>query len=270
VGLRQTYRLVPVDGPAIVARVDVAGQALLVAVQLVGPAEVHLAGERGVVALAAQIVGVGGDVGGQVAGVVVGADLGGQLAGDHDEARGGAQRRVAVGIFEDDALAGQAVEVGGLDGGVLVVEGQQRGGHLVRHDVEDVGLFGGHGCCRRLERSIAVEEGYRNYVQEEEDGETEDTGRRRTKRRPGAFCTAQQWRLDRDGWTRPEARAHPDVRERADGVIAGAQGVRSAIATGDLVFFSPSSCFFFCLLLSLSLFLLCSVIFPLFFPLVYS
>lgn len=45
----------------------------------------HLASKCSVVALTAQIVRIGWDVGGQIGGVVVGTNLGGQLAGDHDE-----------------------------------------------------------------------------------------------------------------------------------------------------------------------------------------
>ena len=40
---------VPVHGPAIVGRIDVAGQPLLVAVQLIGAAKMHFAGQGGVV-----------------------------------------------------------------------------------------------------------------------------------------------------------------------------------------------------------------------------
>ncbi len=57
---RAHLRLVPVHRPAIVRRIDVAGQAFLVAVQLVGTAEVHLARQRRAIAEVAQVVGVGG------------------------------------------------------------------------------------------------------------------------------------------------------------------------------------------------------------------
>ena len=133
--------LVPVDGPAVVTGVDVTGETLLVAVQLVRPAEVHLTGEGRVVTLATQVVGIGGDVGGQIRRVVVSPNLRGQLAADHHEARRGTQRSIAIGRVEDDTLPGQPVEVGGFDGGVLVVQRQQGRRHLVGHDVQDVRLL---------------------------------------------------------------------------------------------------------------------------------
>ena len=67
-----------VGGPAEVGGVDVGGQPLLEAVQLVGADEVHLAGEAGLVAGAAQVVGEGRDVGGELGGVVVDAGAAGE------------------------------------------------------------------------------------------------------------------------------------------------------------------------------------------------
>ena len=55
-GRRSVERDAPVRRPAEVRGVDVAGQPVLVAVQLVGPDEVHLAGQRGGVARGAQVV----------------------------------------------------------------------------------------------------------------------------------------------------------------------------------------------------------------------
>lgn len=115
--------------------------------QLVGTAEMHLARQRRVVALVAQVMCVGRDVRWEICCVVVSPDLGRQLAGDHGEARGRTQGRIAVGIIEDDAILGQTLQVGSLDGGLLVMDGQQRGGHLVRHDVKDVGSARRHGWC---------------------------------------------------------------------------------------------------------------------------
>ncbi|MNQ66985.1 hypothetical protein D3C85_814890 [compost metagenome] len=137
---RAHVRLVPVHRPAIVGRVDIAGQAFFVAVQLVRAAEVHLAGQRGAVAQPAQMVGIGGHVGREVGGIVVGADLRRQLAAHQGEARGRAERAVAVGRIEDHAFGGQLREVRHLDGR-RGVERQQRRGHLVGHDEEDVGAF---------------------------------------------------------------------------------------------------------------------------------
>ena len=158
VPLQPLVRVLPVDGPAVVPRVDVAGQAALVAMQLVAD-EVHLAGQRGLVAGGAQVVGVRGGAGLDAAGVVVGGDLGGQLAGDHGHAGGGAQRRGAVGLVEDDGAGSEGVEVGGEDLRGRVVDLEQRRGQLVGHDVEDVGLFeagggGGGGGCGRPGRGV--------------------------------------------------------------------------------------------------------------------
>ncbi|MDT4801954.1 hypothetical protein FQZ97_346690 [compost metagenome] len=137
---RAHLRLVPVHRPAVVGRVDVAGQALLVAVQLVRAAEVHLARQRRAVAEAAQVMGIGGHVGGKVGGVVVGPDLRRQLPAHQSEARGRAERAVAVGRIEYHALGGEPRQVRHLDWRGRV-EGQQRRGHLVGHDEEDVGAF---------------------------------------------------------------------------------------------------------------------------------
>ena len=59
--LRSLVRLVPVGRPAEVGRVDVGGQPLLEAMELVGPDEVHLAGEARPVARRAQVVREGRD-----------------------------------------------------------------------------------------------------------------------------------------------------------------------------------------------------------------
>lgn len=110
--------------------------------QLIRPTEMHLARQSGMVSLATQVMRIGGRVRRQIRGIVVGANLGGQLAGDHDEARGSAERRVAVGRVKCNSLTGETVEVGGFDGGAFVVKGQEGRGHLVGHDVEDVWFFG--------------------------------------------------------------------------------------------------------------------------------
>ncbi len=63
--------LAVVGRPAEIGGVDVGGEPFLEAVQLVGADEMHLARQRGVIAGAAQVVGVGRDVGGEFGGVVV-------------------------------------------------------------------------------------------------------------------------------------------------------------------------------------------------------
>ena len=138
-------RLVPVHRPAVVGGVDVAGQALLIAVQLIRAAEVHLSRQRRAVAEAAQVVGVGGHVGGEVGGVVVGADLRWQPAADQGEARRRAERAVAVGRVEHHGLLGQLHQVGHLHRRGGIVQRQDRCGHLVGHDEEDVRALHGGG-----------------------------------------------------------------------------------------------------------------------------
>ena len=108
-------RLIPVHRPAVVGGVDVAGQALFIAMQLVRAAEMHLARQRGAIAQAAQVMGVGRYIGGEVGSVVVSADLRGQLAADQGKARRRAQRAVAVGGVEHHGLGGQAHQVGHLN-----------------------------------------------------------------------------------------------------------------------------------------------------------
>lgn len=80
--------LVPVHAPAEIAGVDVTGETLLVAMQLVAD-EVHLSRQSGLVALEAQVVCICEHVAADLSGVVVGADGHGQLARDHAHARGG-------------------------------------------------------------------------------------------------------------------------------------------------------------------------------------
>ena len=65
--------MVPVGRPAEIGGVDVGRQPFLEAMQLVRPAEVHLAGEDGAVAAKPQVMGEGRDVGGEFRGVVVDA-----------------------------------------------------------------------------------------------------------------------------------------------------------------------------------------------------
>ena len=80
--------LFPVDDPAKVAWVDVTGQSGLVTMQLVAY-EVHLAGQYGVVAAEAQVVGIRGYVTRDLGGIVIRANLHWELPGDHTHAGGG-------------------------------------------------------------------------------------------------------------------------------------------------------------------------------------
>lgn len=141
VPLKASVRLVPIDSPAEVGRVDVTGKTLLIAVKLVTN-KVHLASQGRVVAHAAKVVRVSGNLGADLGGIVVGANLHGQQAGDHAHARRGAQRRRAVSRVELNGLGCQRIKVGGLDLRVGVVHLELRSGQLVGHDVQDVGLRG--------------------------------------------------------------------------------------------------------------------------------
>jgi len=141
-------RLIPVHRPAIVGGVDVAGQALFVTVQLVWPAEMHLARQRGAVAETTQVVGIRRHIGGEICRVVVGADLARQLAADQGKARRRTQWAVAVGGVEHHALCGEATEIRQLDRG-RSVERQHRRGHLIGHDEKNVLALHGSSAFHR-------------------------------------------------------------------------------------------------------------------------
>lgn len=87
--------LVPVHAPTEIAGVDVTGETLLVAVQLIAN-EVHLACEGGLVSCKTEVVRVGKYVAANLGSVVIGCNLHGQLARDHTHARRGAEWRGAV------------------------------------------------------------------------------------------------------------------------------------------------------------------------------
>ena len=142
-------RFVPVHCPAIVGGVDVTGQAFFIAVQLVRPAEMHLARQRGAIAEAPQVVGIGRYIGWEICRVIVGPDLARQLAADQGEARRRAQRAVAVGCVEHHALCGQAAQIWQLDRG-RSIDRQHRRGHLIGHDEKNVlALHGASAFHRR-------------------------------------------------------------------------------------------------------------------------
>lgn len=137
--LQPPLRLIPINHPSIIPRVDITSQPLLVTVKLLAY-EVHFSGENGLVVETAQVVGVGRDVASDAVGVVEGADCGGELGGYHGHSTRCAQGRRAVGGVEDDTIRGEFVEVGGYDLGVRVVHLEEGSGELVGHDVKDVGL----------------------------------------------------------------------------------------------------------------------------------
>jgi hypothetical protein len=142
----------PVGGPAEVGRIDVGGQALLQAVQLVGPDEMHLARQAGLVALEPEVMGEGRDGGAEFRRVVVDAGVRGQQPGHEDRPRRGAQGRGAVSGFKHHAFLGQAVERRGLHDRVAIgLETQSR--QLVDHDDEKIRLGSAHV---RLNMSVVL------------------------------------------------------------------------------------------------------------------
>jgi hypothetical protein len=108
-------RVLPVGRPAEVGRIDVGGQPLLEAVQLVRTDEVHLAGQHRAIARKAQVVREGRHGRGKLGGVVVGLYRRGQLPGQHGKARRRTERRIAVGVVEDHAALGQRRDTRRLD-----------------------------------------------------------------------------------------------------------------------------------------------------------
>ena len=133
-----------VGGPAEIGGVDVGGQAFLKPVQLVGADEVHLAGQGGVVAGAAQVVGVGRDVRGELGGVVIDPGAARQGARHEGGAGGGAKRRGGVGVGKAHRPGGQGAQVRDMqEGGGAVVE--ERAGQLVDHQDQDIGFVGHRG-----------------------------------------------------------------------------------------------------------------------------
>ena len=144
---RAHLQFVPVDRPAVVGGVNVAGHALFVAVQLIGATKVHLARQRGSVTEVAQVVGVGGHVGGEVGRVVVALDARWQLATDQAEARRRAQGAGAIGRLKHHTFLRQATQMRHVHHRCGVVHRQDGRGHLVGHDEQDMGTSGRHGVC---------------------------------------------------------------------------------------------------------------------------
>ena len=117
--------------------VEVDGELALEAVQPVRADQVHLAGQHRLVALRAQQVGPRDRVHGQRRGVVPAAAAVGVAAGHERQPRRHAQRIVAVGGVEGDALARQPVHARRGDEGMAVGAGELRR-VLVGHEDQDV------------------------------------------------------------------------------------------------------------------------------------
>jgi hypothetical protein len=136
----------PVRRPGEIGGVDVGGEAFLVAVQLVGADEVHLAGQDRAVAGRREGMRERRHRRRQLAGVVVGADGGRQPAAQHGEAGRRADRRVAVGGVEHHAAVGDRLQMRRLHHPAAIA-GQGCGRHLVGHHEEDVRLCHGLAAC---------------------------------------------------------------------------------------------------------------------------
>ena len=130
---------VPVGRPGEVGGIDVGREALLEAVQLVGPHEVHLPREHRAVAGEPEVVHEGRHRGRELRGVVPGADLGGRPPGQHREPGRRAQRRGAVGRVEARPALGEGIQGGRAHERMAVGAGEVRR-QLIRHDQQDVGL----------------------------------------------------------------------------------------------------------------------------------
>ena len=135
--------MVPVRRPAVIGGIDVGRQPLLEAVQLVRPAEVHLAGQDRAIAAKPQTMGEGRNVGGEFRGVVIDAGARRQAAGHEGGARGRAEGARAIGAVEHDAGIGEREHVRRA-GQSLAIDRQERRRHLVGHDEEDVRRSHGH------------------------------------------------------------------------------------------------------------------------------
>ena len=138
---RPDLRLLPIRRPAEIRGIDIRRQPLLEAMELVGAAEMHLAGEGRAVAGLAEVMGEGRNVGGEIGRIVEGPDPCGPTPRHHGEARGRAERAGAISGVEDRAAIGQRLDVGRLDQ-LVAVDRQKARRHLVGHDEEDVGASG--------------------------------------------------------------------------------------------------------------------------------
>jgi hypothetical protein len=153
---RPLLESLPVRRPAEVRRIDVGGEPLLEAMQLIGSAKMHLAAEHRLIAGAAQIMREGGNLRRKLRGIVVGADGRDLPARQEREPRGGAQRAVAIERIEHDAARGQRVDVRGLRE-AIAVRGQRARRQLIGHQNQEIGsACHGGSCAHRLIIARAV------------------------------------------------------------------------------------------------------------------
>ena len=128
----------PIRRPAEIGRIDVGGEPLLEAVQLIGAAKMHLAAQDGLVAGAAQIMSEGRHLRREFSRIVVGTDRRYLAARQQGKPRGRAQRAIAVERFEEDALRSQGIDVRCLRDPVSIGWKGARG-ELIGHQNEEIG-----------------------------------------------------------------------------------------------------------------------------------
>src|ERR1035438_5141175 len=97
---RTLLEAIPIGCPAEVRRINIGGQALFEAVELIRAAKMHLAAQNGPITGVAQIVRERRYLSGELRGVVVRADCGGQAAGEPRKSRWRTQRVVAIERIE--------------------------------------------------------------------------------------------------------------------------------------------------------------------------
>src|SRR5829696_7011056 len=139
----------PVRRPVGIGGVDIRGQALLEAVELVGTDEVHLAGEPRVVATVAEVMRHGRQRRAHVGRVVEDPGARRQPPREQARARRSAQRRRAIGALEHGRPVGQRRQLRCVHEPVTV-SGQARRAELVGHDQEQVRRPRGHSAATYL------------------------------------------------------------------------------------------------------------------------
>lgn len=129
--------IVPIRRPVEVRGTDVGGDALLEAMQLVRPDEMHLAAQCGLIAFRPQIVSHRRDRRRKFVGIVPDGDAIGITACKHGGARRRAEREVCVSVVEDCASIRERAQVRRFDERMPVTRQCLRR-ELVRHDQQNI------------------------------------------------------------------------------------------------------------------------------------
>ena len=133
--------LAVIGRPAEIGGIDVRGQPLLEAVQLVRTDEMHLAGQTGRIAGGAQMMREGRDGRDKLGGIVIDAGARGQLSAHERGAGGRTERRGGVVVAESRRARSQRLEMRSMQELRRTVR-KQRSVELVDHDDQDVGPLG--------------------------------------------------------------------------------------------------------------------------------